>query len=128
MGLKRLMQCFNCGREIRTFHGGTVFVSLNDVDHYRRQLDEWRSTLNPQAGKFRLIDIANLLAMPERPTWQLWCDRCFGPKDNQIHIYAFGLDRIATESEAIGWLLHLMEKDWFQDTDIAPLMRRLFAL
>jgi len=126
--------CIVCKKEVAD---GKGYVHLlGDVDEYRKLVREWEATHgrswdsesekwviggSPETGK--MYNASELLDHPEQPGWGVHHSKC--DPNRESGEYWFGVDRCRSYPELIDWTAHLLEKNWFTDTDWPEFLRQV---
>jgi hypothetical protein len=122
--------CFTC-RENVPDGGGVIHIRHFDVREFERTVaaqDEQRKDRAAVDGRTDGLDIftlADMLARPEQPHWQVHCDACNPHRRNGCEgCYSFGVERCRTWAQLVDWTVHLVEKGWvLESTNWTELVR-----
>lgn len=102
--------CDRCRKPVEG-SDGYIHVSYREIDRQRRE----RRHFERVARKRQVLSLVDLDEFPAQARWQVHHDRC---DPNRAHgCYWFGVERCRTWPQLIEWTAHLMQKDWFCETD-----------
>jgi len=117
--------CQLCGGLIKD---GDGYVELPNRERTRhaRETSEWEAEHPWPASGFRCLPVSELEKLPREPHW--WAiHRGCDPRPEEDG-YWFDVGRIRSLAEVIDWTAHLMEKNWFHETDWSRLLYRINRL
>jgi hypothetical protein len=112
--------CSNCHREA-SFNFGYFHVNAAQASAVQ---DAWRKFDQEHQGLFSLkvlCDFEN--SMPRTPSWRVFCGKsgCTEPLDSP-YSYEIALEDIATVSDFLAFVGHLLGKPWFEFTNFGDLL------
>ena len=112
----QLPKCDTCGKEVK-IKEGVLSISFRKIREIQDKQEEFKKR---HPGP--LLNVCEVMAFPSRVPW-IW-HHC-GCNMNGTS-YEIEGNRVDTIEKAMGWTLHLMEKNWFEYTDWRGLISRLY--
>lgn len=110
--------CETCGFPIAP-EKGSIYIRTGDARDYRQAMREWRE-VHPEGSA---VDLTELDGFPEDIHWRTGHDAC--RSDHDEGCYEIDGDQITTWPALMHWTAHLMEKNWFGDSDWDELLREI---
>ena len=111
--------CEVCSRPVKDGQGW-ITISYPAIHRYEEELRTWKEM---HGG--RLISGAELLEYPKAPRWHVWHRKCDPDIDSSD--YTIEIERIRTYQTLLSWTAHLLEKNWFSNTNWSHIIRRVLT-
>lgn len=105
--------CSTCGQKISN-GAGRLYFHPDETYDYRERVSDWHSMRkNPH-----VMTASDFTTYPSSPQWRGVHHQC-KPQTAEQYGYAYDIDveRICTLADVLEWTAHLMDKDWFADSD-----------
>jgi hypothetical protein len=110
---KKWPPCDVCGQAVRLSEG-MLGVDKAELERFETKNAKWE-----QEHPGDIIKYEEIMTSPESVKWHWGHVRCIPDTMYEIEANSFG-----TVSKALGWTLHLMEKDWVSNTNWNETVRR----
>jgi hypothetical protein len=101
---------------------GWLRVTFADIHKHREQRAEY-DAYRRDSGEPATLSMLEMLIGPEPIHWRAYHAKCEPEADQDA--YQIDSERICTWRQLAHWTAHLMEKNWFADTDWDCLLREV---
>ncbi|MBI2836210.1 MAG: hypothetical protein HYX85_00760 [Chloroflexi bacterium] len=106
MANKEWPPCQVCGKAVST-EQGVLTVYKKELDQFEKEHQEWEMKHPPDKS-----DVIRWWEAPKSVPWHWGHAECL--RDG---MYDIDYSRFDSAAKALSWTLHLMEKEWVQETD-----------